>query len=166
MEIDYDLHLTDFIDVKTLQKLQNAFEGLTGIAVAAVDANGAAVTERAGFCEFCQKYAKDGEEGHLHCGICSADGVEEVLKKGRFAIYNCYAGLVNFAVPIMAEGRLLGSLIGGQVFSGEPEDTFLEKLSGEIGADPKECEAAVKKIKIFSQEKINKIGRASCRERV
>jgi len=155
MEIDYDLHLTDFIDVKTLQKLQNAFEGLTGIAVAAVDANGAAVTERAGFCEFCQKYAKDGEEGHLHCGICSADGVEEVLKKGRFAIYNCYAGLVNFAVPIMAEGRLLGSLIGGQVFSGEPEDTFLEKLSGEIGADPKECEAAVKKIKIFSQEKIN-----------
>ena len=56
MDMDYELHLTDVIDADTLQRMQDAFSEMTGIAAITTDANGVAVTEGTCFSDFCMKY--------------------------------------------------------------------------------------------------------------
>ncbi len=54
--IDEELSLTDLISASTLQKMQDAFSMMTGIAALVTDANGNAVTKPSGFHDFCTKY--------------------------------------------------------------------------------------------------------------
>ena len=53
--IDEELSLIDLISASTLQKMQDAFSMMTGIAAIVTDANGNAVTEPSGFHDFCTK---------------------------------------------------------------------------------------------------------------
>ena len=43
--MENELHLTDLIDVEMLQKIQDAFSDMTGIASVTTDADGVAVTK-------------------------------------------------------------------------------------------------------------------------
>ena len=54
--LNYELQLTDLIDIDTLQKIQNVYSDLSNIAVLTTDANGVAVTEGSNFSDFCIKY--------------------------------------------------------------------------------------------------------------
>ncbi len=101
MERDYELQLTDFIDVHTLQKIQDSFSKMTGIAVIAVDANGAAVTEGSNFSEFCMKYTRNSPVGCMRCLECDKKAAKLALEKGESTIYHCHAGLMDFAAPII-----------------------------------------------------------------
>ena len=47
--IKEELRLTDLIEVSTLQKMQDAFAAMTGVAVITTDSNGVAVTEPSDF---------------------------------------------------------------------------------------------------------------------
>lgn len=47
--MENELHLTDLIDVEMLQKIQDAFSDMTGIASVTTDADGVAVTKRLSF---------------------------------------------------------------------------------------------------------------------
>lgn len=49
MEMKYDLYLTDLISRDILQKMQDAFARLTGMAVITTDTNGVAVTDGSNF---------------------------------------------------------------------------------------------------------------------
>ena len=55
MDIDFELHLTDLIDVEILQRIQDGFSNTTGIAALTTDAGGIAVTEGSNFTDFCMK---------------------------------------------------------------------------------------------------------------
>lgn len=45
IDMEYELCLTDLIETKTLQRIQEAFSKMTGIAAITTDANGVAVIE-------------------------------------------------------------------------------------------------------------------------
>ena len=50
-----ELKLTDLIDIEMLQRIQDAFADMTGMAVVTVDENGAPVTKESNFTDFCNK---------------------------------------------------------------------------------------------------------------
>ena len=154
MERDYELQLTDFIDVHTLQKIQDSFSKMTGIAVIAVDANGAAVTEGSNFSEFCMKYTRNSPVGCMRCLECDKKAAKLALEKGESTIYHCHAGLMDFAAPIIVNGELLGCFIGGQVLKEAPDPAYMQTIASEIGVDPDEYLAAARKIPILKQQKI------------
>lgn len=154
MERDYELQLTDFIDVHTLQKIQDSFSKMTGIAVIAVDANGAAVTEGSNFSEFCMKYTRNSPVGCMRCLECDKKAAELAFEKGESTIYHCHAGLMDFAAPIIVNGELLGCFIGGQVLKEAPDPAYMQTIASEIGVDPDEYLAAARKIPILKQQKI------------
>ncbi len=52
MDMDYELQLTDLIDKETLQKIQDGFSNMTGIAALTTDADGIPVTEGSNFRNF------------------------------------------------------------------------------------------------------------------
>ena len=61
--IKEELRLTDLIEVSTLQKMQDAFAAMTGVAVITTDSNGVAVTEPSDFSDFCINYVRSTEAG-------------------------------------------------------------------------------------------------------
>ena len=73
-------------------------------------------------------------------------------------MYECHAGLIDFAAPIMLKGRTLGAIFGGQVLTKAPDEAKFRRIAKELGVDPDEYIAAVKNIRI-SEEKLWSIAR-------
>lgn len=152
--MDIKLQLTDLVDVNTLQKIQDAFSRMTGIAAITTDANGVAVTEGSNFTEFCYKYTRATREGCSKCEQCDKYGAERALKRGKAITYFCHAGLVEFAAPIMAKDEMIGCFIGGQVLVAPPEEPYVRRIAEELDIDPDEYLEAAHKVNIVPKEKI------------
>ena len=77
------LYLTELIDVETLQRVQDAFSDMTGMAALTTDADGVAVTNGSNFTDFCMKYTRATKIGAFRCGLCDKRGAEIALAAGH-----------------------------------------------------------------------------------
>lgn len=149
-----NITLLDVIDRQTLQTLQDAFANATGMAALATDQTGS-VTRLSNPTEFCMDLTRPSHIGCERCEKCDLQGGAESSRTGKPAVYFCHAGLVDFAVPIMLNGRHIGSLIGGQVLTEEPDDDYFRKVAREIGVDPEAYVRAVHKVPIVSKKQVD-----------
>lgn len=154
METKYDLYLTDLIHRDTLQKMQDAFARLTGMSVIITDTNGVAVTNGSNFSDFCRNYMRKSPVGCMLCAQSNKAGTELALKNGKSTVYPCYSGLMNFASPIMVEGRLVGCVIGGQVLTEMPDPVKIKIIAAEIGAEPEAYLAELRKVRVVEREEV------------
>ncbi|MTV50883.1 chemotaxis protein [Heliobacillus mobilis] len=156
-ETDIDLSkvkLGDVIDFEFLQRFQDNFATAMGFASLTVDLDGQPVTKPSAFTRFCMELTRTSEKGLKRCVECDRIGGEKATSTGKPSIYECHAGLVDFAVPIMLEGRQIGTILGGQVLTQPPELEKYEQVAKEIGVDPQSYTEAVKEVKIVGRERI------------
>lgn len=154
--MEYEIKLTDLIETKTLQQIQEAFSNMTGIASMTTDANGTALIEGTMLSEFCMKYMKFSSVGCSRCEQCNKQGAEMALREGKSIAYTCHAGLIDFAAPIVVNDELIGCFIGGQVLLEEPDLEKMSKYADEMGIDSDEYIAALKEIKVVTREEIER----------
>lgn len=159
MDVDFKVRLTDLVDVKILQKIQDSFSHLTGMAAFITDADGVAVTESACSNEYCMRYTRATKIGCKRCEQCDKQGAELALKKGESVVYQCHAGLTNFAAPILADGQLVGCFIGGGVLTKPLNYELVKKTAVEIGVNEDEYIIAANKVDIIEQADIDKAAR-------
>lgn len=148
-----NITLLDVIDIRTLQSLQDAFAAATGMAALATDDNGP-VTEGSNFTDFCMKLTRESRVGAERCNRCDLKGGEEASRTGKPSVYYCTSGLMDFAAPVIVNGRHIGSLIGGQVLPEEPDEEKFRRIAGEIGVDPDQYIAALRKVKVVPKKQI------------
>lgn len=148
-----NITLLDVIDRRTLQSLQDAFAAATGMAAIATDDNGP-VTEGSNFTDFCMKLTRESRVGAERCNQCDLRGGEEASRTGKPSVYYCTSGLMDFATPVIVNGRHIGSLIGGQVLPEEPDEEKFRRIAGEIGVDPDQYIAALRKVKVVPKKQI------------
>ena len=149
-----NIKLTDVIDISYLQALQDSFSDATGMAAISIDADGNSVTQPSNFHDFCMKYTRGSSEGLRRCLNCDKQGGDESQATGNPAVYSCHAGLTDFAVPITVNGEHIGSIIGGQVLSRQPNEEAIRQVAKNIGVDPDAYVESVKKIPILSERQI------------
>jgi len=154
--MEQELYLTDLISVDTLQYIQDAFSNMTGMSAVTADLNGVPVTRGSNFTEFCMKYARTSQVGHIRCEQCDKFGAEVSWKKGGPTSYICHAGLVDYAAPILANGKMIGSFIGGQVLTKAPNREKVQQVAKELGVDADKLWEAVEKVKILDKRDIDK----------
>ncbi|MCM1045064.1 MAG: PocR ligand-binding domain-containing protein [Candidatus Gastranaerophilales bacterium] len=130
--MDEEIYLTDLLKVDILQKMQDSFSQLTGIAALTTDSRGKAVTEGSNFSDFCLM-CRRSPLGRKRCEQCDRQGAELTLQQGRPATYHCHAGLVDFSAPIMADGKLVGCFIGGQVLTEAADLNEIRQIAEELG---------------------------------
>lgn len=152
MNLD-NITLLDVIDKRTLQNLQDAFAAATGMAALATDDTGA-VTDGSNFTDFCMNLTRKSRIGCDRCNQCDLKGGEEASRTGRPAVYYCHGGLMDFAAPVMLNGKHIGSLIGGQVLPEPPDEDKFRRIAAEIGVDPDQYIAALRKVKIVPKQQI------------
>ena len=157
--IDEELFLTDLISASTLQKMQDAFSMMTGIAAIVTDANGNTVTKPSGFHDFCTKNIQSTEKGKHMCEKCyreeteRAHTVQDIKSPCR---YFFHVLLMAFSAPIVAGNRMAGCLIGGQVLPEPLKAGKIQETARETGADEEKLFKAAESIKIMDTAEIDK----------
>lgn len=157
--MENELYLTDLVDAEVLQRMQDGFSALTGMAALTTDLNGVPVTKGSNFTEFCTGYTRQSDIGRMRCERCDKFGAHETWEKGKPTTYYCHAGLIDYAAPIVADGKLVGCFIGGQVLDKELEYEQVKKVAEEIGVDPDDFWAAAQKVHILEKETIDNAAR-------
>ena len=147
--------LDDFIDLDILQEIQDAFSSATGFAAIIVDYKGRPMIKYSNFSKFCNILREKADCREL-CEKCDSLGGIAALRSGRPFIYRCHAGLVDFAAPIILQGRHLGSILAGQILVKEEDLMYLENIINEktdITMDP-EIMQAYKEIPVIPFKKV------------
>lgn len=148
------IKLTDLISVEALQQIQDGFSRYTGMAALTTDANGVPVTKGSGFTKFCMELTRQSEKGCHNCEECDKNGALLTLKNGHASVYSCHAGLMDFAAPIMVEGNLIGSFIGGQVRTSAVDEASMTRTAIEYGINPNEYVEAAKATSQMTQQEV------------
>lgn len=149
-----NLKLADIVDVDFLQRFQDDFAKSMGIASVTVDLDGKPITNPSYYTRFCDQYTHSTKCGDDRCAESHLRGGQEAARTGRPYVFECHAGLIDFAAPIMLEGRLIGTILGGQVLTDIPDEEKYRKIAKEIGVDGDAYVDAVKEIRKVPREQI------------
>ncbi|WPC40343.1 PocR ligand-binding domain-containing protein [Clostridium sp. JS66] len=154
---DVDLNLIeikDVIDIDLLQRFQDNFAESMDIASITVDINGKPVTKPSSYTDLCLKLTQSTKAGDDRCAESHKRGGEEAARTGRPYVYTCHAGLIDFAAPILVEGRQIGTILGGQILTSAPDESKFRKTAKEIGVNENGYVEAVNKVKITTEKSV------------
>ncbi|EFG90162.1 hypothetical protein CLCAR_0368 [Clostridium carboxidivorans P7] len=154
---DVDLNLIevkDVIDIDLLQRFQDNFAESMDIASITVDINGKPVTKPSSYTDFCLKFTQSTKIGDARCAESHRRGGEEAARTGRPYVYTCHAGLIDFAAPILVEGRQIGTILGGQILTSAPDESKFRKTANEIGVNENGYVEEVNKVKITTEKSV------------
>ncbi|MGE5626963.1 MAG: PocR ligand-binding domain-containing protein [Solirubrobacterales bacterium] len=146
--------VTDVINLDMLQKFQDNFAEGMDIASVTVDINGTPVTKPSSYTQFCEAFTHSTTVGDNRCAESHRKGGEEAARTGKPYIYTCHAGLIDFAAPIMVNGVLIGTILGGQILTKKPEEARYRQTAKEIGVNEDGYVDAVNKVKITEEKNI------------
>lgn len=134
--------LKQLSDLDMLQEIQDRFAEATGLAAVTVDYSGKPITKYSKFSSFCA-YLREFPEYREKCYQCDAFGGLEAARRKKPYIYQCHSGLVDFAIPIIANEQYLGSVLAGQTRLAEADvnklDTIGRKSEWEMHDEAKEA---------------------------
>lgn len=147
-----ELKIEDVIDINMLQNFQDNFAKSMDISSITVDRNGIPVTKTSCYTSFCKDYIHNTKIGDERCAECHSKSGVKAAKLGRPYIYTCHAGLIDFAAPILVDGKHIGTILGGQILKEKPKEEKYRKIANETGIDEDKLVKAVKKIKIMSEK--------------
>lgn len=107
-----DSRLVALLNIDRLQDLQDHLAKALDLAFVTVDYRGRPVTQRSGFTQFCSCMRTHEKYGHL-CSRCHAHGALHATMEENPYMFLCHAGLVEFAVPLLVDGKYVGAVMGG-----------------------------------------------------
>ena len=148
-----DIKLSDLIDIKTLQTIQDQFSKMTGMAALTTDENGMPVTKPSNFTRFCT-ITRNSKTGCKRCIQCDSFSANNALEEGDAKAYVCHAGIKEFSAPIIANGKLIGCFLGGQVLTEPPDPEAFKVIAEEINTDPEEYSRAACEVKVISEQQL------------
>ena len=152
---EQEIRLQDIFDMDFIQKIQDGFARAVGMTAVTVDLDGTPVTHPTDWTDFCMKYTRGCPKGKARCEKCDADNGAKAAREGRPQVYECHAGLMDFAAPIMLNGKQVGSILGGQVLTQPLDEEKYRRVAQEIGVDPDEYIAAARKIQVVDRARLD-----------
>lgn len=148
-----DWALTDFVDLKTLQRVQDGFAELCNAAVSIRDADGNRITSPSCPNRFCLLVTGnlDAEE---KCRLSNAAASAAAARRGRPAKYVCHAGLTQYAASIELDGQVLATIVLGD----RPAQPFrrqeIDAMARDFHVDADELWEAAREIRQWSDDEM------------
>lgn len=148
-ELDMNaLEIKDIIDIKLLQKFQDDFAFAMNCASVTVDRDGNPVTKPSSYTRFCENFVHSTKKGDDRCAASHKRMGQEAARTGKPFVGACHAGLIDFAAPIIVEGKLIGTVLGGQMLTDTPKEKDFIQIAKEIDVDSNSMVDAVKQVNI------------------
>lgn len=144
--------ILEIVDSYFMQNVQDFFAKTMNVALVSVVGD-RRLTSPSNSTGFCKKYNLESSLGHEHCKMCHKKWEDAVIKKGKPITFKCHLGLMNFAIPVIIEGKYFASVIGGQVFSKQPDEKYFRKIADEFGIKEESYISELNNIKIIPEHK-------------
>jgi len=122
--------LHDIVADGALPQVLRSFKEATGIAARIVSPDGESVLAPSPWeeCPLCALVRTSGE-GRRRCAESYARAARQASSIGEPYTFQCHAGLICWAAPLVAGGELLGSILCGQVIMWDPDDFFVDEVA-------------------------------------
>lgn len=133
---DARLQLTDLIDLTVLQSIQDTFAKVFGLPTVIIDPSGRNVTNITHRVSFCEDLNRRSELAGARCAECDACAMQRAAETNHPAIFECWNGLYDCAIPIAPKGETLGYFLCGQVLTEQPDLRLVAATAEEIDVDP------------------------------
>ncbi len=140
------MEIRDFTDMAKFEHIMSSWAKATGLATVAVGGDGKYISECYNFTDFCIKLTRGSAEGCARCEKCDREGQ---------GVYHCHAGLIDFGIPLMVDGKQVGSVIGGQVLPEDPDEEKFRRVAREIGVNEDAYIDALHKVNVRTEEAIH-----------
>src|ERR1039457_321183 len=145
--------LKELLDIPKISDLLNSLNKIYSLPSGIIDIEGT-ILVASGWQEICANFHRISPETEKQC-IESNRHISEVLgENNRQIVYRCPMGLMECATPIIIEGKHLGNILTGQIFTGPTDEAYFIEQARKYGFDEIEYLAAVKKVSIFSEEQL------------
>ncbi len=157
MEPDGDLgvlHLTDIMDVDTVQALMDDFYSLTNIGIAILDIQGE-VLVATGWQDICTKFHRVHPQTSQYC-LESDTALSSGVCPGTYKLYKCKNHMWDMVTPIVVGGQHIGNLFLGQFFFDDEEvdPEVFRRQAQTYGFDEAAYLAALDRVPRWSREKV------------
>jgi PAS domain S-box-containing protein len=130
-----EVSLLDLVDREFLQRMQDSFSRVTGVASVIVDLEGTVLTRPSNFSQVCA-LAQDTEEGLRRCTASDRARSEKSLTLRTPFQHKCLScGFVDASAPIIVAGKHIADWLMGQVNVLGVDRAGIEQYAREIGAD-------------------------------
>ncbi|MDK2965440.1 PocR ligand-binding domain-containing protein [Lacrimispora sp.] len=150
-----EITLSDVMEISLLQKFLDNFADSMNLASVAVDRDGNPVTNPSSYTRICAQYTHSTKTGDSRCAASHKSGGQEAARLGRPYIFKCHSGLIDFAAPIIVEGELIGTILGGQILSKKPNEEEFRRVAREIGVNEDQYINALHEVNITSEKNIH-----------
>ena len=145
-------NLSELLDIDELKSLQSKFAAATGMGCVSEDRNGRIIKSNY-IADYCL-YTRLSEEGRKRCKECDRNDVKQAVASQKMVISKCHTGLINFTAPIMADGKHIGSIMGGQAFDRQPDIEEIKKIAEELGIPEERYIEAAREIPVVPRKRI------------
>lgn len=120
-------------------------------AAITVDKNGKPITKESSYSQFCIGLIQSTNKGCERCAASHNRMGQEAAKTNKPFVGTCHAGLIDFSAPIKVEGKLIGTVLGGQILDSAADIAHLRRTASEIGVNAESL--------VSSSENIVKVNR-------
>lgn len=108
---------------------------------------------------FCRIVNDDGRREGESCAISDKAAELRVRQSRKTDVYRCHAGLIDIAVPVIAEGQHIATLYSGQILGAPPSKEEFVQIRQQVAhlghVDAEALERAYFEVPVVSQEEID-----------
>ncbi|TXT35819.1 MAG: PAS/PAC and GAF sensor-containing diguanylate cyclase [Comamonadaceae bacterium] len=156
MQIDISQYrFSELVDVPSFTRMLESFFLATGIPNGVVDVDGELLSMSAGL-NACTQFHRVQPEAAERCRQSNLTIMHD-LRAGCVAGGLCRNGLMDYATPVVIEGRQLATLFLGQVLHTPPDMAFFRQQAAELGWDESAYLASIAAIPVVDKERLQKL---------
>ncbi len=146
---------SDLVDMTAFARMLESFYRATGIPNGVVDASGELLSLSAGV-NACTQFHRANPLSARHCEASNI-AIMRDLHSGCVAGGLCENGLMDYATPVVIEGKQLATLFLGQVLHTSPDLDFFRTKAKEYGYDAQAYITSIKQIAVVDKERLEKL---------
>lgn len=154
-----NVDLKEILEEEVVNELCHVFHEASGMIICFFPARKFAADfypekERSLFC----KCIHSASRGKRRCLMCDKAAIDKAFRLKTPYIYTCHAGLVNFVVPLVFNGKRIGCLISGQLLIRKPTlsdfDLVWERVR-DLKVNRNILRENYNKVKVFSRKNLD-----------
>ncbi len=148
---------TDLVDIEAFREMLKSFYEATGILHGLVDAENNVISA-IGWQEACTEFHRVCPVSRERCEesnrrLAEEAGTQEKIHVGGL----CLNGLMDYASPIVIEGRQMATLYFGQILHEAPNMAFFRRQAQACGFDEEAYLESIRKVPIVPRERVEPI---------
>ncbi|WP_428025854.1 diguanylate cyclase [Arcobacter sp.] len=142
----------DLVDITEFDELLQSFYKATKIPNGLVNNEGKIITQ-AGWVSACSLFHRVNSESSNCCEESNLSLMKN-LREGEVSYSKCKNGLIDYATPIVIDGKILATVFLGQVLEEKPNVDFFIEQAKKYNYDEKQYLKAINSVPIVTREKM------------